>query len=105
MAGNIPAFQSAALIKPENGNLNIPYRFEFGALTSLTADLTRELEFAKMGFVQSVYIDNADNSANFDLYFQGIGGPTNTYRVRAQPYSQGWYAVSLPMPGALRLTA
>lgn len=105
MSQNIPSFGSANLIKSENGQLNIPYRFEFGANTTLSVDLTQEVEFSKMGFVQSVYIDNADNSANFDLYFQGVGGATNSYRVRAQPYSQGWYPVAMPMPGAFRLVA
>ncbi len=50
-----------------------------------------------------MWIDNADNSAPIDIFFGGL--PVyGTQRIRAQAFSQGWYAVSWPL-GMARITA
>lgn len=74
---------------------------DFTIVAALTVDLTNEYIDGKLDFIQSVWIDNADNNSALDLTF--AGGPTN-YRVRAQANSQGWYPVTWPK-GAFRMSA
>lgn len=78
------------------------YTFDFTASTTVQADFTQDIMHDKLSFIQSVYIDNADNTANLDITF--MGGPT-PQRVRALPYSQGWYAVAWPVTGGARIQA
>jgi hypothetical protein len=94
-------YQTANLAQPEAGSMAISETLDFTAGTLLAIDLTQEYLQGKMDFIQSVFIDNADNSSVTDLIFSG--GPI-AQRIRAQANSQGWYPVSWPH-GAARLTA
>lgn len=94
------SFQTPLLAQPTEGSKTIAYTLDFTAKSSVSIDLTADILMGQMAFIQSVYIDNADNSVPVDLTF--LGGPTPNYRVRAQANSQGWYPVCWPV-GATRL--
>lgn len=95
------SIQTPNLAQPDAGSMLIPLVLPFGGVTSINVDLTQEIELGKLDFIQSVYIDNADNASAIDLVFHG--GPVD-YRVRALGNQQGWFPVSWPK-GATRLTA
>jgi hypothetical protein len=94
---NLASFQTPNLAQPSEGSKAIAMALDFSDTGLITSDLTQEVLNGKLDFIQSVYIDNADNAANFDITF--IGAPI-TQRVRAQPYSQGWYPISWPVGNA-----
>src|SRR5579872_1557827 len=93
--------QTSNLALPLEGSKLVSETLDFSLAASFQIDLTEENLNDRIAFVQSVWIDNADNPANCDLFFSG--GPT-VQRIRATPYSQGWYPVSWPL-GALRASA
>lgn len=95
------SFQTTNLTQPIAGSMAVSQTLDFTAGTLLAFDLTDSIMVGKLDFIQSVYIDNADNSAALDLVFSG--GPT-TQRIRAQAQSEGWYPISWPK-GAARFTA
>ncbi|HEX2999854.1 MAG TPA: DUF1859 domain-containing protein [Armatimonadota bacterium] len=97
----VASFKTPNLALPVAGSMGISETLDFTAQTVLAIDLTAEYLDGKLDFIQSVFIDNADNSANCDLIFSG--GPI-PQRIRALPFSQGWYPVSWPI-GAARLAA
>jgi hypothetical protein len=94
------SFKTPNLAIPQ-ASMGISSVLDFTAATQLAVDLTAEYLDGKLDFIQSIFIDNADNSSVIDLVFSG--GP-NPQRIRAQANSQGWYPVSWPV-GATRLTA
>jgi hypothetical protein len=94
-------FQTPNLAQPSEGSKAIAVSLDFSDGGIVVLDLTQEVLNGKLDFIQSVYIDNADNAANFDITF--VGAP-RSQRIRAQPYSQGWYPVSWPV-GNARFTA
>lgn len=95
------SFQTSNLAAPKAGSQAISVPLDFTLSPNIAVDLTQEFMDGVLDYVQSVYIDNADNPAPIDIVF--TGAPTSQ-RVRAQAYSQGWYAVAWPV-GAGRLTA
>lgn len=94
-------FQTANLALPVAGSIALSATLDFTTATTIALDYTNEQVQGKLDFIQSVYIDNADNTAPLDLTF--AGGPI-PQRVRAQANSEGWYPVSWPK-GEFRLTA
>lgn len=94
------SFKTPNLAIPQ-ASMAISSVLDFTAGTVVAVDLTAEYMDGKLDFIQSVFIDNADNSSVIDLTF--TGGP-NPQRIRAQANSQGWYPVSWPV-GATRLSA
>lgn len=96
----VNSFQSANLAQPDSGSLSIALSVDLTASASVNLDLTQPMLNGKLDFIQSVYIDNADNSVVCDLIFHG--GPID-YRVRALANQQGWFPVTAPV-GATRLT-
>lgn len=95
------SFQTPNLAQPDAGSQAIAVPLDFTLSPNIIVDITAEFLDGVIDFVQSVYIDNADNPAPVDLIF--TGAPKNQ-RIRAQAFSQGWYPVSWPK-GAGRLTA
>lgn len=95
------SFQSANLAQPNAGSQAIAVPLDFTSTANIAVDLTQEFMDGVLDFVQSVYIDNADNPAPIDIIFNGAPVPQ---RVRAQAFSQGWYAVAWPV-GAGRVVA
>lgn len=94
-------YQTPNLALPVAGSMAISETLDFTGAALLNIDLTQEYITGKIDFIQSVYIDNADNPSVLDMIF--AGGPI-PQRIRAQANSQGWYPVSWPK-GANRLTA
>lgn len=95
-------FQTPNLAQPSEGSQAACVTFDFTAATTLQNDFTQDLMRDKIAFIQSVFIDNADNTAPVDLTF--AGAPT-AQRIRAAALSQGWYPVSIPNGPALRVAA
>ena len=95
------SFQTANLAQPNAGSQGISVPLDFTLSGNIAVDLTQEFMDGVLDFVQSVYIDNADNPAPVDLVFSGA---PQAQRIRAQAFSEGWYPVSWPN-GAGRLTA
>lgn len=103
MTGNIkPVAATANMRAPniEQGTRALPYIFDFAATTSISDDLTKEMEQSLIQFVQTVFIDNSANSTEFTLttYLAGVA-----IDIVAQPYSQGYYPVAADV-GTLRFT-
>lgn len=99
---NLAAFQTPNLAHASEGSKAIAQLLDFSDLSVIAGDLTNEIINGKLDFIQSIYIDNADNPANFDITF--IGAPISQ-RIRAQPYSQGWYPISWPVGNARYVAA
>lgn len=95
------AFQTPNLAAAAGGSQAISLTLDFTSSGVVPVDLTAEFSQGIIDFAQSIFIDNADNAANLDLTF--TGAPV-AQRIRAQPFSQGWYAISWPK-GAGRLVA
>lgn len=95
------SFQTPNLLQPDQGSQAVAVTLDFSVLAAIRVDMTKELLEGKIDYLQSVYIDNADNSAPVDLTFEGA---PQTQRIRAQAFSQGWYPISWPV-GATRLAA
>lgn len=95
------SFKSSNLAQPSAGSESIGHTIPLNTGISVNVDLTHSKELGKLDFVQSVYIDNADNTARLDLTFHGA---PNDYRISCPPESQGWFPVCWPI-GAMRFTA
>lgn len=76
--GHSPAHGSRALFAP----------FDFAGVTSIGFNFYQELTDGNMDFVQSMFIDNSLNTAEFQIIFDGT-----RHKIVAQPYSQGIYPV------------
>jgi len=97
------SFQVPNLAQPAAGSMAIASQLDFTAATTINLDLSPEVLDGKLDFIQSVFIDNADNTAACDIFFGGL--PVyGTQRIRAQAFSQGWYPVSWPV-GMARISA
>lgn len=96
------SYQTPNLAQPDQGSLAVPYVLDFTSAAILTVDLTQAVLQDKINFIQSVFVDNADNSTSLDLTF--MGGPSPNYRVRVQANQQGWFPIAWPI-GATRLIA
>jgi hypothetical protein len=92
----LPSFQSALLAPPSQGSMILPYLLDFTNAAKLNVDITEEILSQKIDFIQSVFIDNSLNASPLNLKFID-GASTQGYLVTAQPYSQGWYPVAVPV--------
>jgi hypothetical protein len=92
----LPSFQSALLSQPSQGAMVMAMALDFTNVAAINIDVTEEILSQKIDFIQSVYIDNSLNASQVTLKFvDGIS--TAGYLVTAQPYSQGWYPVAVPV--------
>jgi hypothetical protein len=94
-------YQSSNLAQPVAGSINIDVILNFSANSSIILDLSREVLDDKISFVQSIFIDNADNSSPVTMTFEGS---PDGYRVRCPAGAQGWFPVTMPV-GAVRIFA
>lgn len=79
---------------PQQGSraLSVLLAFNTLATQSINDDLTNEQAQGQIEFVQSVYIDNADNAQKFTL--QILEG--NVQRIVAKANTQGYYPLIAP---------
>lgn len=89
-------FQTPNLASPLNGSQSLAPVLAFGGATTVTVDITKEQQ-GQIGFIQSVFVDNSDNTAAIDLYFTGVPNASNAQKIRVQAYRQGWFPVSWPL--------
>lgn len=87
---------------PSQGAQAAPFVLDFTNVTALDGDLQGSYQTGVFDFVQSVFIDNKDNSSTFSLVFPGAGPKGQT--IQAQPNSQGYYPCS-PVMGDGRFVA
>jgi hypothetical protein len=97
------SFQSPNLAQPFQGSAAIAMVLDFTATSSVAVDLAQDMEVGKLDFIQTVYVDNADNSAAIDLIFGGVPG-SGTFRIRVQGQYQGWFPIFIPK-GPVRMIA
>lgn len=95
------SWKSPNLAVPTEGSTAISIALAFAAVALIDGDLAPEMLLGKIDFIQSVYIDNADNSTVCDLTVYGAPIPQ---RIRAQAFTQGWYPLSVPI-GRLKYRA
>lgn len=93
----VASFQTPNLTLPAEGSRAITVALNFAAAAIIDGTLQAEMLDDKLQLIQSVWIDNADNSAVLDLTLYGAPIPQ---RIRAQPYTQGWYPISWPLGNA-----
>lgn len=93
-----PSHQTPNLALALEGSNGISLPLDFSAGAPIMVDVTSEMMDSKTKFIQSIYIDNADNAAPLDLTFYGAPIPQ---RIRAQAFSQGWYPISWPVGNGL----
>lgn len=87
------SFQTTNLTQPAAGSVAIDVLLDFTIGPVLNLDITAEFLDGVIDFVQSVYIDNADNASPLDLVFHGA--PVD-YRIRVKANTQGWYPIAWP---------
>lgn len=92
---NLASFQTPNLAQASEGSRAVAYTFDFTDSTVQVLDLAQTLQMErKLDFVQSVYIDNADNTSRLDLTF--IGAP-QSQRISCPAFQQGWFPISWPL--------
>lgn len=84
---------------PEQGAQALPFNLDFTLGTNLAGDLRNAVDSGELDFIQSIYIDNADNSSSVTVKFPG-----SRQRIVAQPFSEGYYACT-PAVGDTQFTA
>lgn len=89
-----PSYQGATRAKPVQGSVFLPALLDFTNVVKIAIDLTREINQGVIDFVQSIYIDNADNDNPVIVTFTDY--LSAGYRVKAAANSQGWYPVIMP---------
>jgi hypothetical protein len=93
--------QIAAMMQPLEGSKSMEVILDFTTTPTFTDDLGEEMSKAQLSFVQSVWIDNSQNAAQFTINFAGTNlGQT----VTVDPYHRGMYPVTAPA-GVLRYRA
>lgn len=92
-----PSFKTAQDSFPRQGNRELPITFDFSNASVLFDDLYPEQQASQIETIQSVYIDNSTNAAEFDLIIN------DTQKIAAQPFTQGVYPVM--QQGACRVKA
>lgn len=80
---------------PLQGAQAFPILLDHTANGTLDGDLSNGFYSGVFDYAQSVYIDNRNNASTFKLTFPGLG--PNGFVVQAQPYTQGYYPVSMAM--------
>lgn len=88
------SFQTPNLALPSAGSMAISVALDFTARAAIAGSLQQELLDDRIELIQSIYIDNADNSSVMDLTLLGAPIPQ---RIRAQANTQGWYPLSWPL--------
>lgn len=82
------AFKTAAGSYPAMGNRELPISLTFGAAGVILDDLTPDLQQSKIESLQSIFIDNSQNSSPFTIQF------FPSYQIiQAQAYTQGIYPI------------
>lgn len=83
-----------------NGPTAVPVKFDFSLQSIYQIDMSILNNFQTIDFVQTIYIDNADNAFPCIVY-----NPTSQQRIIAPPYTQGWYPFICPNPGRFTVSA
>jgi len=96
-----PVFQTALLTYPSQGNMILPMRLDLTGASSLDVDLSEEIQTGKFDFVQTIFVDNSQNTAQTVIVFNDA--MTGGYRLVVQPYRQGWFPTPTPK-GECRFT-
>lgn len=89
-AGNFPVLNGSL---PCEGTKAYPFNLDFTAVNAYKIDLTQQQIQKQFTTLQTVWIDNADNTAEFELICTTTG-----QRIIAPPQSQGFYAMLQPSP-------
>lgn len=85
---NSVAFGTFTGLAPTDGPKVVPTTLDFSVLAAYNIDMFMEESTAQIGFVQSVYIDNADNPNSLTI----VCAVTNQ-RIRVRANTQGWYPI------------
>lgn len=96
------SFQSDNMQFPTGGCLALPWKLDFTESGTIHEDFSDARQNAWIDFIQTVYVDNADNTAPLDLIFDGGQYPQ---RVRVAAYHQGFFPVTLPLGSGARFKA
>ncbi len=92
-AGSIAAV--GLMRSPNQGAQCAPYLLDFTVNGTVQGDLGQIYQSGVFDFAQSLFIDNSANTAPITITFPGLGPKGQS--VVAQPYTQGWYPVAVPM--------
>lgn len=92
-SGNIVSFKSANLNYPRDGVRVVPLDLDFTSSPNFVLNFTALLADKIIDQVQSVFIDNSDNTTAVDIYFDGA---PRSQRIRCEAYSQGLFPVTMP---------
>jgi hypothetical protein len=101
MSGTRSVAETALMMQPDQGSRAFPLNLNFQSTGVIADDLAKEMQQALMSMVQSVFIDNSQNSTTFTLTTYVAGVAIN---IQVQPYWQGWYPVAIDI-GTARFTA
>jgi hypothetical protein len=79
---------------PKSGSRALPFKLAFNAqaVQTISDDMFLEQALAELEYIQSVFIDNADNGQKLTLQFVG----SVSQRIVAKANTQGFYPVFLP---------
>lgn len=95
------ASKLANMHAPAQGSKALSYTLDFSTVGKIAEDVFQEMAAAGIEFLQSVFIDNSQNSANFTLTTY-IGD--TAIGLVAQAFSQGYYPVLIDV-GTARFVA
>ncbi len=90
--GNLVSVSNMRL--PVQGAQGAPFVLDFTDTDTLVGDLQGAFQTGVFDYAQAIYIDNRENSSNFELKMFGTG--QKGFIVRAQPFSQGIYPITCP---------
>jgi hypothetical protein len=83
-----PAFKTATESWPRQGNRELAITLDFTASGTINDDLSPEMSASEIETIQNVFIDNSQNTANFQIQFF-----PSMQIIVAQAFSQGIYPV------------
>lgn len=83
-----PAWRTSQESFPRVGNRELAITIDFTASGTVFDDLTPEMQASQLENIQTIYIDNSQNSASFMITFSPSG-----QLIVAQPFTQGLYPV------------
>lgn len=88
LGGIKPAFKTGVMLRPVEYPLSIPIVLDFSTDSEIDFDLEREQTLGNIDFIQTIFVDNKDNTAAVDFKF--AGGQT----LRIPAGAQGYYPVT-----------
>jgi hypothetical protein len=85
------AYQIANVVIPRGGPKAVPLNMDFSSATEQDVDLSQLVEQARIEYVQTVFIDNADNAAAVTLKTT-----LTNQRIICPAHSQGYFSILQP---------